>query len=87
MLTGVIEALARAYIRLLRCEWLLAQPDDYIIENRQQLEERERNGESPLLKPAEAVALVRRADRSAGVLSHGWLSPGNVRACVLGVDA
>ena len=29
---------------------------------------------------AEAIALVRRADRSVGVVSHGWLTPGNVCA-------
>ena len=77
-LTGVIEALEQEYIRLVRSEWLLAQPAGYRIERRQRLEEREENGESPLLSGQEAAALVRRADRSAGVLSHGWLSPGDV---------
>ena len=38
MLTGVIEALEHGYIRLLRSAWLLAQPDSYIIEKRQELE-------------------------------------------------
>ena len=80
MLTGVLEALEHGYIRLLRSAWLLAQPESYIIQSRQQLEERESKGESPLLTPTEAVDLVSRADRSAGVLSHGWFSPGNVRA-------
>ena len=79
--TGVIEALEKAYIRFVRSAWVQKQPEDYRIENRQKLEERERQGESPtpLMQPAEAVALVRRGDRSAGVTSHGWLSPGNVR--------
>ena len=77
--TGVVEALAEGRIRLLRSSWLLAQPSTYRMEKRQTLEERERNGESPLLQPDEAVVLVRRADRAAGVVSHGWLSPGDVR--------
>ena len=63
-----------------RSAWLLAQPKSYIIQSRQQLEELESKGESPLLTPKEAINLMSRADRSAGVLSHGWLSPGNVRA-------
>ena len=80
-MTGVIKALEHGYIRLLRTVWLVEQPDSYLIENRQQLEERERQGGmSPLLSPTEAVALVRRADRSVGVLSHGWLSPHHVRS-------
>ena len=77
---GLIEALEKGYIRLLRSAWLLAQPPSYRIENRQKLEERESNGESPLLTPAKAVELVRSANRSAGALTHGWLSPANVRS-------
>ena len=77
--TGVIEALENEYIRLVRSAWLLAQPAHYRLEQRQRLEEHEARGESPLLSGREAADLVRRADRSAGVLSHGWLSPGDVR--------
>ena len=78
---GVLDALEKACIRLVRSSWILSQPEGYRIERRQKLEERERQGEfpTPLLQPAEAVALVCRADRSAGVVSHGWLSPGDVR--------
>jgi hypothetical protein len=82
VVTGVLEALDRGYIRLLRTSWVLAQPSTYLLENRQQLEEREMHGEFPLLTAPEAVALVLRASRSAGVVSHGWLSPHHVqRSC------
>ena len=42
--------------------------------SRQELETLEATGAapSPLLSPAEAVALVRRGDRSAGALTYGW---------------
>ena len=42
---------------------------------RQDLEERERRGESPLLRGHEAVALIRNGKREVGVLSYGWLLP------------
>ena len=76
---SVIEALEHEHIRLVRIAWLMAQPDDYRIERRQDLEAREVKGESPspLLSGVEAVTLVRRGKRSGGVLSHGWLSPGD----------
>ena len=32
---------------------------------------------APLLSPIKAVALVRRGNRGVGVLSYGWLSPGD----------
>ena len=71
----LVEALRRGVIRLVRCSWFVALPSDYRLERMQELEERERAGQSPLLTPAEAVEHVRRADRRIGVLSHGWLSP------------
>lgn len=76
---GVNEALEQGYVRFLRSAWLLAQPEDYVLEKRQTLEAREEAGESPspLLTPEEGLALVKRADRSAGVLTHGWLTPGH----------
>ena len=72
------EALKVAHIRLLRSSWLLSQPEGYRIQHRQALEELEQKGASPtpLLSAEEAVALVRRCDRSAGALTYGWLSPG-----------
>ena len=73
----LVEKFAAGAIRLVRVLWLLQQPDDYRIQNRQQLEQLERDGASPspLLSPDEAVALVRRCARAAGSLTYGWLSP------------
>ena len=73
----LVQALGGGHIRLLRVSWLLAQPDNYRIQRRQELEELETSGgEQPLLRPEEAAALVRRGDRSAGALTYGWLCPG-----------
>jgi hypothetical protein len=74
----VIQVLLCGAIRLIRVEWLLMQPADFKMPNRQALEELERSGASPspLLSPQEAAALVERGDRSIGVLSYGWLSQG-----------
>ena len=74
----LVVAVETGLIRFVRIEWLLAQPDGYRLENRQELERREEQGESPLLKCSEAGALLKRADRSMGVTSHGWLSPHHV---------
>ena len=63
---GVVNALERGDIRLLRRSWLLARPDDSRIENRQALERREAQGESPLLSGQEAVALLKRGTRGVG---------------------
>ena len=71
----LIQALESEDIRLGRRDWLLEQPDDYRLERRQKLEERERNGESPLFRGHEAVALIRNGKREVGVLSYGWLLP------------
>lgn len=75
----LVDALAASVIRLSRTEWLLAQPDDFKMPYRQQLEELEQSGAlpSPLLSPEEAAALVRQGDRSAGAVTHAWLCPGN----------
>ena len=77
----LIEALERGWIRLLRPAWLLAQKDGYRLQKRQDLEKIEAaltSGEtSPLLMPEDAVALVRKGSRGAGVASHGWLSAGD----------
>ena len=76
---NLIEALRGAIIRLVCVAWLRAQPDDFKMPYRQQLEELERSGASPspLLSPEEAVALILQGDRSVGAVTHGWLSPGN----------
>ena len=75
----LVEALANAVIRLVCAAWLLAQPTDFRMPFRQQLEELERSGASPspLLSPAAAVALIRQGKRGAGAITHGWLSPGD----------
>ena len=76
---GLANVLGKAIIRLLRSEWLLAQAEGFRLPYRQQLEELERDGASPspLLSPAEAVALLQQGDRSIGSVTHAWLSPGN----------
>jgi hypothetical protein len=75
----VIQVLLRGAIRLLRVKWLLMQPANFKMPNRQALEELEKSGvsPSPLLSGEEAAALVRRGDRSIGALTYGWLSPGD----------
>jgi hypothetical protein len=75
----VIQVLLRGAIRLLCVKWLLMQPANFKMPNRQALEELEKNGASPspLLSPQEAAALVERGDRSIGTLTYGWLSPGD----------
>lgn len=72
------SALQRKDIRLLRTDWLLQQSPGYVLQRRQNLEALELQGASPspFLSGDEAVALLRRCDRSIGVLSHGWLMPG-----------
>ena len=68
------EALERGDIRLLRVEWLLAQPDDFRMQRRQDLEMLEQQGGlSPLLSPKEAVALLRNGRREIGALTYGWI--------------
>ena len=69
-LVGVLESAA---IRLMDVSWLLKQPEDYLLERRQDLEKRELSGEAPLLQPVKAVTLIRRMNRSVGVLSYGAL--------------
>ena len=68
----LVEVLRNGGIRLVNTKWLLAQPADYRMPRRQELERLERSGvsPSPLLSPVQAVALIRRGDRSVGVLSQ-----------------
>ena len=76
-LTALDDRLVRVLevgdIRLVRAAWLLAQPEGYRIQRRQDLEALEQSGASPspLLSPEEAVTLIRKGNRSAGVLSYG----------------
>ena len=73
----LVKVLEKEDIRLLRVEWLLAQPKGYKIQRRQDLEKLERadQGLSPLLTGKEAAALVRNGAREVGALSYGWLLP------------
>jgi hypothetical protein len=75
----VIQVLLRGAIRLLCVKWLLMQPANFKMPNRQALEELEESGASPspLLSPQEAAALVERGDRSIGALTYGWLMSGD----------
>ena len=75
----VIQVLMCGAIRLLCVKWLLMQPDNFKMPNRQELEALEKSGASPspLLSPREAAALVRRGDRSIGALTYGWLMSGD----------
>ena len=70
----LLAVLANGSIRLLRSKWLLAQPDGYTLPRRQELEELEKQGQSPLLSCEEAVALIKRGDRSVGALTYRWLT-------------
>ena len=72
-LIGVLRRLA---VRLVSSEWVLAQPADFRMLRRQDLEAIERSGTgAPLLSAADAVALIERGDRSVGALTYGWLTP------------
>ena len=73
----LVAALEREDIRLLRVEWLLAQPSHFKMPRRQDLEKIEYadEGWSPLLIGKEAVALLRNGKREVGALSYGWLLP------------
>ena len=68
----LIAKLASGAIRLASVEWLEVQPEGFLMPFRQQLEEEEKSGASPspLLTPDEAVELIKRGDRSVGVLSQ-----------------
>eukprot|EP00900_Chrysochromulina_parva_P026549 jgi/Chrpa1/8528/Chrysochromulina_OHIO_Genome00016749-RA len=70
----VIQVLMCGAIRLLCVKWLLMQPENFKMPNRQELEALEKSGASPspLLSGEEAAALVRRGDRSIGALTYGW---------------
>ena len=68
----LVTVLESGAIRLVSTKWMLAQPADFCMPRRQELERLERSGvsPSPLLTSAQAVALIRRGDRSVGVLSQ-----------------
>jgi hypothetical protein len=70
---GLIEALRRGDIRLLRSSWVL-QPSVEFVQRRQALEALELSGvvPSPFMSPEEAVELISKANRSVGALTYGW---------------
>jgi hypothetical protein len=79
----VEDALQRGIIRLLSVTFLLSQPDDWHLGRRQDLERdfpddpdphRPRPPQCAFLRNAEAVKLLKRADRSVFVLSYRWLT-------------
>lgn len=79
-------ALASGDIKLIRTAWVNQPSKDRggrrpgLIRPRRELEvlqaecERDNYTPTPLLYPEEAVEMLKRGDRSIGVLSHGWLS-------------
>ena len=75
----LVAVLASGDIRLVSSEWLAQQPPEFKMPMRQELERWEQEGASPspLLSPDEATALIREGNRSVGVLSYPWLSPGD----------
>ena len=66
----LVKALEERVIRLVHSAWLLAQPAGFKMPYRQQLEEQEHNGASPLVRPEEAAALIRRGNRSVGAVTQ-----------------
>ena len=71
----LVEVVARGDIRLLSTSWLREQNSDFRIVRRQELAAKVCSP-TPLLRPEEAVALIRRGDRCVGSLSYGWLMAG-----------
>ena len=72
----LVERVRKRDILILRVAWL-CDPSVAQLERRQDLEERERNGEAPFLSPEEAEEVLRRGTRGIAALTHGWLAPGN----------
>ena len=66
----LVGALQQRHLRLLRAAWLREQPAGYILQHRLELEQLEGVTLAPLLSADEAVAALRRGDRSVGVLSQ-----------------
>jgi len=63
-------ALRKGLVRVIRCDFLLAQPDGWLLRRLQDL----RGMDGALVEPHAAAALLGRADRSIIALSHCWLS-------------
>ena len=80
----LVERLEEGVMKLVRSSYM-KQPFVLRIQRRQELEELQDRlvdegaavEKLPLLTPQEAVALIRRGNRSVGALTYGWLSPGD----------
>jgi hypothetical protein len=70
------RAVANGDIRIVSTGWLLAQPESYRLERRQDLEKRESRAEAPFLTCDAAAKLIQQHNRGLGALSYGWLSDG-----------
>ena len=72
----IVQTLRKGDIRLLRVAWLLQQPDDYLLQTRQELEALEKTeaDPTPLLSFDEATNLIERGDRSLGELTYPWVT-------------
>jgi hypothetical protein len=65
---------AQGDIRIVSTSWLLAQPESYRLQRRQDLEKRESRAEAPFLTCDAAAKLIQQHNRGMGALSYGWLS-------------
>ena len=66
----LLVPIRRRDIALVRTKWLLAQPADFRLLSRQQLEKQMRASPTPLLMPEEAIALIQKGERCVGVVSQ-----------------
>ena len=75
----LLELLRNGDVRLVRTAWFLKQPQGYLMEFRQQLEEREevdKEQPSPLLSPDEAVDLMDENNAIADAFATPLAVPG-----------
>ena len=75
------EMLRAGDLKLLCSKWLIAQPDGYSLESRQELEAREQLNESPLLTCEEAVEAILSGDRRIGALTYPWAAATHPGTC------
>lgn len=72
------DATARKSVRFVSVQWLVAQPERYVIEGRRELEKREARGETSIfLDPHAANLLIEGGSRQIAALSYGWASRGS----------
>ena len=73
----LIHALREGWIALINADWIRQQPPGSRMRPRQLLERWSGDGVRPLLSPEEAITAIGECKRCVGVLSHGWLLPGD----------